>query len=263
MVRGHPPTGHLPETSVLSETHVHPSEDQLLDLTRGYLSDTEQEEILHHVSGCASCEASFAEMLARQERVRSRGTLVDSGNGLHLEPHTPGPNHHGVRRRRTVWILSLTAVAASLGLLLFASRDHVTELAVPALPEVGARVHLRAETARPGDPLEGGLQAYARGDLPRAIELLSEPAEGAADHVRRVFLGSAQARSGDYASAVATLQELPFDSIPDPWGSEARWALAVSLLRTGRTEMADVILRELATEPGVVGDRARQMVPDR
>jgi Flp pilus assembly protein TadD len=105
-----------------------------------------------------------------------------------------------------------------------------------------------------------GLEAYNRRDAEKAIAALGEAeAEGLAESLRLVYLGSALAWSGEYQKAIGVLNELADTSLPEPWASEALWTKYVSLDRSGRRASADSLLRILADSPDEIGDRARRV----
>jgi len=107
-----------------------------------------------------------------------------------------------------------------------------------------------------------GLQAYEARDLDNAIELLAgQEAAGLQETIRRIYLGSALALKGRSAEAVSVLRTVRAQTLPDPWGSEARWTLYVVLRECGSQSAADSLLRVLARERGQVGERARRFLP--
>jgi hypothetical protein len=111
-----------------------------------------------------------------------------------------------------------------------------------------------------GAELRPGLAAYADSDWNHAAELLARaPAEGAADLARRAYLGSAHALAGNPTAATAALEGLPLDELPEPWGSQAQWTLAMALDGVGRHDDSRRLLEHLAERDRTpLAGRARQ-----
>ena len=78
----------------------------------------------------------------------------------------------------------------------------------------------------------------------------------ALDSMRRIDLGSALAWRGRHDEAIAALEPVPLDLVPDPWAAEARWTLHLALRGAGQDAPAGDLLVELASEPGELGERA-------
>jgi len=85
-------------------------------------------------------------------------------------------------------------------------------------------------------------------------------AEGTLDLVRRVYLGSALLKRGRPSEAARVLDGAAGPSLPDPWGTEARWDLYLVLTGTGSTAEAERLLADLAREQGDLGERARALL---
>lgn len=269
----------------------HLNEDICLDLLRGFLTAEERDQALTHASTCAACEKLFAQAAGQEERVRARGALnVQPGGAIALEPYMPmepaaaeieraeaeaaepASRQHPARARQTTvptWkrffrpTLAAAAVAAAAVVLFLViprqDQGSLSDLLQP-MANLGEEVHLRSEspTGESGN-LPKGIEAYKSGDLRRAADLLNNTeANGQLDNLRRVYLGSAYARLGEYEKAVHALETVPFISVPDPWGGEGRWTLYVALRAIGREKEADSLLERLAREPGQFGDRARE-----
>ena len=115
-----------------------------------------------------------------------------------------------------------------------------------------------AVEATSSEDLAAGLEAYGDRDLEGAIDLLrSAEASGHLEEIRKIYLGSALAWNGAYPEAVSVLQEVSARTLPDPWGSEARWSLYVALKGSGWQRGADSLLHILSEESGEIGERAR------
>jgi hypothetical protein len=152
------------------------------------------------------------------------------------------------------------AAAALLLVLLPEKERSVSTLNWLPLSAEGPSLRSSVEAIANKD-LAAGLDAYAARDLDQAITLL-ERAEASEqmETIRKIFLASALAWSGNHAEAVSVLQTINLRTLPDPWGGEAHWTLYVALEKSGQTASADSLLRILAQERGDVGDRARRLV---
>ena len=103
-----------------------------------------------------------------------------------------------------------------------------------------------------------GLAAYEQHDLATARRSLEAAhASGVMEQVRRVYLANTLLQLGATLPALEQLQSLDYAQLPEPWRSESRWAFGRALAGAGRTEQADSLMRQLASEPGPVGERAR------
>lgn len=164
--------------------------------------------------------------------------------------------------RPAVAVAAVAAAAVALFVILPTQRhDSMSQLLHP-MADLGEEVHLRSDSQTgQGEEIQKGIKAYLDGDLRGAVNLLGNAAAtGQLDNLRRVYLGSAYARLGEYDRAVQVLETVPFISVPDPWGGEGRWTLYVACRALGRDQEAESILEELAREPGEFGDRAREVL---
>lgn len=186
---------------------------------------------------------------AREIRGQLSGTLA----GLWIKLRA------GLRRPRYGFGLGLTA-AAILLVLVWPQEQGAPNAALRWLPISAAGASVRASVeAISNQDLAAGLDAYAARDLDRAIRVLqTTEATGQQEAARRIFLANALAWNGEHADAVSILRTVDAWTLPDPWGSEARWTLYVSLRECGQEAAADSLLRVLAQERGEVGDRARR-----
>ncbi len=249
-----------------STESTHFTEDSCLELILGLLTDFEATLMVEHAASCAPCAemlrarsaevetaaASMPPELLRPATLRAEAAAAKAGAGFFE------------RLRAALWPTRLGFATAAAALLLLVVlprtlRDTPTDL-LRSIPRPGEELQLRIGSG--GSPeLSVAIDAYDRGDLDNAVHMLqelelAEPLES----LRRVYLGNALARSGEYARAVDALESIPFDLVPDPWSSEARWTLYVALLEDGRAGGADSLLRVIAKEPGDVGDRARERI---
>lgn len=251
----------------------HLDEDACLDLVCGLLGVTERERALEHIAACPACERMFMRAAGHAERVRARGNIEVLMDGtvtltrmqpsatVSDQPEFPQKNSRVVPIRRFARFAAVTAAAAAVLLMITVRELHHSpaDERLRSLPALGEPVTLRSTPATAADERLGtAAEAYARGDLREVVRRLqNEEFSGQADVLRRIYLGSALARLGDFNGAVAILESIPFESVPDPWGGEARWTLYVALSAIGRTSDADTLLTELARQPGEFGDRAR------
>ena len=262
------------------------NEDLCLDLMHELLPADEKEELLTRISLDPVLEQTFREMVAERERLKaSRRLQVLSTGELAIEvvhaSDTPNMERGadraqresrgwsrqwerllaGLRRPRFRLTLGLASAAALVFLVVWPQiRSTPHSGLLQRLPSYGDDLRFRAAAEFSSDDnLIAGLEAYGQGHDQRAISLLE--ATVTADDletVRRLYLGSALAHRGKYQEAVAHLEAFASSSLPDPWGSEARWTLFVALMGSNRAASADSLLHILAAEPGEVGERARQ-----
>ncbi len=243
----------------------HVSEDQCLELIHNLLPEAERDAHLAHLSSCATCETRFRSLVTGHERRTARHRLVRDPSGhFVLEPALPVPTEDrslaGLFRRRRTWGFTFGAVAAAALLLLWLLPDRgLRDHRLQWLPAVEKLQHVRAEGGGALDAdLLGGLDAYGRRDMPRAIRLLSTAqAQPPYDQLRQVYLSSALAWRGDYTEAAEILAPLPLESIPDPWGAEAMWTLYIAWRECDRFAEAESLLHHLREMPGGVGARAQ------
>jgi len=157
--------------------------------------------------------------------------------------------------------MGIAAVLAVLLLSFLPSGTDQTDITLHWIPTASGGLQVRAAAdAAEHTELAAAFEAYAERNLDRAIPLLRDSeATGHLETMRRVFLGSALARIGQHDEAVEILRSVRARTLPDPWGSEARWTLYLALNAGGHQAAADSLLRVLATERGEVGDRARRV----
>ena len=241
----------------------HRTADELLDLVLGLTPADARRELVAHMAACASCEARLREVAATHERARALQATIRSGAG---RPEARAGAGLFLRQpsRFTVVSLALAAaltVLAGLFVMLRLPLQPVTRppeaVAWLPRPELGALT--RGGDSNGADTaLIAGLAAYELHDLLGARELLeSSRATGVMEQVRRVYLANTLLHLGAVNPALEQLQSLDYTELPEPWRSESRWALGSALARTGNTRQADSLLRQLATEPGPIGARAR------
>lgn len=250
-------------TPELAEVTRHPSADQLLDLVLGLLPPELRRELLDHLGSCADCEQHLREISASHERARSRQVAVLGGPGVAVpgmdvaEP-APAP--------RSRWLGPSLAIAAALVAVttLFVMSRPPSSPTVPApvvawLPRPDPGVLARGGAANGADSLMlVGLAAYERHELALARRSLEGAhTSGVMEQVRRVYLANTLLQLGAALPALDQLRSLDYAQLPEPWRSESRWALGQALAGSGHSEQADSLMRQLASEPGLVGERAR------
>lgn len=257
-------------------------EDQCIDLLHGLLPPQEREALLNRMAADPDLEALFRRLVSERERLRATrklerlpaGDLVVAGPDIvpaGREPAGQGPARAVSRagwldrldRHRGLALTSGLAAVAALLVFTFLPREqasHSVSLIRP-LPAYEEDLQVRsAETAQLDPELVAGLRAYSDQDYRDASRRLQKArSEGPLETVRQLYLGSALAQLARWEQVVTVLGSAATTPLPDPWGSEARWTLAIALAETGNQIRADSLLQELAVEPGEVGVRARAL----
>ena len=261
---------------------LHLEIDRLTDLVHGLMPPEDRLTARDHLVQCEECEGTFRDLLARHEarQADARPLLTPSGaielgnpTSAPTEDATlaaPEPSDAGSTLDRIRAFLGgakspglgygLGLAAAALAVVVLWPREVIPPPAVhPWLPGPGSESRLRDPGASASAlDLEAGIEAYEQRDLGAAIRLLSQSeATGQDENLRRIYLADAMLRAGRPADAVDLLRPVPSLTLPEPWGPESQWTLSLALLQTGRTAEADSVLRQLAVEPGEIGERAR------
>jgi len=255
----------------------HPPEEAWLDVVLGVAAADREARLLEHARDCRECEAILLQRSGEIVTDRAAYRLTrDEGGQLTVTRRTPG----GIDDARgaaaappggffRAWLtgpklgfaLSLAIVASLLFFLAPRLMRDGADLrsTILALPTETEEVQRRAgETGAPPPAFADALRAYERGDLGAAAELLDTlRAEREWEVLRRLYLGNALARLGRHADAARALRPVATPSVPDPWGSEARWTFYVALRESRRAGSADSLLRLLSRERGALGLRAR------
>lgn len=244
----------------------HLDEDTQFELILELLSAAERENALRHVDACAECERQFRAMAAEWEHLTARvemGELVVPEDAESPKRSTSGSVWSRLAavlqqpRWRLAFAVAVIAVILAVVLPLRVGDPH-HDLLRP-LPSLSGEVQLRGSEA-PEDRLLGAVDAYGRGDFELTVrELEAIELHGPADLYRQIYLGSALANRGEYERAVATLEAVSLERVPEPWVSEARWTLFVALRATGQIDKANAALDDLKMLSGPVGDRARAL----
>ena len=251
---------------------LHLSEDDCLGLLSNSLSPHEGGRLLQHLRICAACEALLCERDAEWARflIASAPALrrLDQGEprGRWLSKWTARVARGlAPPRARLGWVMAvglILVVAAGLVVRVQEERRRAFLSELAWLPPLPAGAILRSgESTGTLETLRGGLEAYARRDLPAAITLFSSvKVRSESEPLRQAYLGSALARAGRYSEAVTHLRHLDPTLIPEPWSTEVRWTLMIALEESGQRSRADSLLRALAEEPGQSGQRAKALL---
>ena len=161
----------------------------------------------------------------------------------------------GARRARR-FPTNATTVAAASRCARVAERDAA------GVPSRNALIPSRGADDPFSQELLAGLEAYSRDDLGLSVLLLDKAqVTGQLETLRRLYLGSALARQGEYVRAARLLRNMAITELPDPWSMEGRWTLYVALKGSGETTAADSLLTVLRQDAGELGARARAVNP--
>ncbi len=275
------------------EREFHVDEHVCLDMLYGCLSPEEEEKLFSHLTVCSGCERLFRDMAsdkAHREATRVLRTAPDGGLALErrgtaireivIERREAEEREYGKgfslaqlltnfvagfrspRLRLAGAAVAAVAVFTVVLVMKYTGGPDTPELY--RLPPYSFHLQTRdAAGAIDAVDLEGGIEAYERGDFERSVELLDRAGEIELDVtqgiLRRIYLGNALAWQGKYDEAVKVLEGVSFPLLPDEWSGEAQWTLYVALRRSGRETDADSLLRDLASKTGEVGDRARRL----
>jgi len=259
-----------------SKLRVHLSEDEILELAHGGVTNAERERLLAHARECAECTASLKERVADRERARAAfDRMVRDGEERELagipNAEATGARTHApaVALRRRWWTQPVMQAAAGIlvvGMLALwrFTHDPLAEVArqnsgtLTSHPEF---LTLRRGTGPGGSELaREGVEAYARGDLARAEATLAQVAvTDPAGPLARLYLASTLVRRGHFDRANQHLAELKAEQLPEPWADEHRWLGAVASLGSGQPSRADSLLQLLEAGTGEWPARARKL----
>ena len=249
----------------------HLDEDRCLDLLNGLMSPEEKLKALAHMEACPACESLVRARVSEWERSRSEieeviGRLRVEGNlGAVRTPAIGflGRLGAGLRtgfRRRLIRVsVGLAAAALAVFIARTVSRDPAGGPQLDLLPDISADLRFRADETAPSGEFAAGMAAYNKRDFAGAVELLRKAQVPAAQTTfKDVYLGSALAWNGRYDEAIAVLQPLVTETLPEPWGAGVLWTYFVSLHRSGDHARADSLAEELSQESDALGERARR-----
>jgi len=233
-----------------------PGEEALLAFFRDRLPEAESEAIREHLARCASCVA-----LARDAR-EFLGAM---------DPAPQGSRPFGY------WLAAAAALAVLALGLLFVAKSRPVAPAPRPVPQIAASASTnpwkdlavnpapyrpvapedellyRSDEPPPGDGLAEAMSPYVRGDYAAAEAALAllldaHPGHGAASFYRGVCL----LLLGKPEEAAPLLRSAAVSSKPP---DEARWYLALALLKAGD---ADAAIAELDAVAGTPGPRATE-----
>lgn len=275
-----------PDDVVQGRPMSHLNKDLCLDLIHGLLPRRAADQVMDHAASCAACEEMLRMQAAGMERLRSSevysrlaqgdlprdakqwlsssmsredlaGTVQPSRNTT-----TPARIKRWLRSRYApLYATGLVGAATAVLLLVWPAAQHNTGVPDLSWMPSASIIISRGDGSAATRDLEDALTAYGKHNLDAAISLLERAeATGKPDVIRRIYLGSALAHRQKYAEAIRVLHSLSAESIGEPWGSETRWTLLISLRESGRTASADSLLAILLKEPGEIGERARALV---
>lgn len=215
----------------------HLSDSRCADLVLGLLEGFEREQALDHARECEACESRLRAHAGAAERAQADWAGPVSA--------TPVP----LRAKFALPLPAILAAAAALVAVLalpFVLRHGTREELAPAwLPSAGETVRLRGE-GEPDAHLTAGLAAYEARDLVTAErELKAARAEGAAETVRRLYLGNVLVARGRAQEASAVFGEVRWYQVPEPWRHEAARTWAQALRTVGDFARADSVERSL------------------
>lgn len=225
----------------MSDLDRHLDEACCADLVLGLLPLEQQEQALAHAGRCAACEAMLrahaGATVAARAAERGRASVLP----LPVQRFLAGP-----RGWRGAAIAA--AAAAVLLVVMLPSRQGPAPAQPPTawLEPPGELVRTRAEGTL--DPrLADALAAYERRELATAVAALREvQATGAAEQVRRLYLGHALLADAQPIEALAWLSSVERDRLPEPWRTQAAEALVAAWRANGQPSPADSLERTLA-----------------
>jgi hypothetical protein len=244
----------------------HPGDEELVDLALGMLAYDRADDVRLHLAVCPPCTERFHACTSEIERLRAGATEAISD---------PRPSYGRASR----WIANAWhAVARSPGgvsasVVLAAGLLMVIVLAKPAsrdpasllhwLPD-GGEIIVTREAVQGADDrsLKDGLSAYSERNMPKALAALAtmSGASGPEADMAQIYYGSALAWTGQYGDAVHHLSKVETETLPEPWRGETEWTLYVALLGSGEDEVADALLKVIASRRGEAADRARRIL---
>ncbi len=224
-------------TSGTEAREWHLDDARCADLVLGLLDGPTREAALSHARECAACEERLRSHAGASERATADWAARVEATPIALHP------------RRGVPIPTLFAAAAVLVAVaalpfLLRTRPHGGDGA-EWLPAPGESVRMRGETA-PDSRLQAGLAAYQARDLETAQrELEAAKTEGAAEEVRRMYLGHVLVAKGRVQEGAELMAGIRWAFVPEPWRREGAIAWARALRATGDFARADSVERSL------------------
>lgn len=222
----------------MNDPHAHLDEACCADLVLGLLPPEHAERALAHAGQCAECEAMLRAHAGAAVAARVAQQPRASVLPLSVQRFLRGP-----RGWRGSAVAAAAAAVLLLALLPTRREPAPPQPPTPWLESASEWVRTRAEGAL--DPrLADGLAAYERRELTVAVATLREvQATGAAEQVRRLYLGHALLASEQPIEALAWLTSVEREQLPEPWRSQADRALMTAWRANGRHSQADSLQR--------------------
>jgi len=242
----------------------HLTEDRLIDLLAGLVSNEEQTSAVAHMRECTLCEDHFRMLARERETLLAKPSprfvggeiVLPSYEVIHLRPRI-------LQSKRARWIGGATVAAAAVALafalhLVGPSPSDAEDYWLPALEEA-------IETSpQPGPPtqLQMALEAYEDHDPARALALLENTNAPQPDEqketLKRLYQASALVNENRAGEAQQILDDLDISSLQEPWRGRAHWVRYLTLRKNHQDNVADEILESLLQDPGEIGEMARQ-----
>jgi len=244
------------------QTTDHITEDRLIDLLGGLLQGDAESATLAHLKHCEMCERHFRMLVTEREALRARPAPRVVGGHVVMPEYAPASNVLPFRQRKRVRWMSAAAVAAAamaflLPYLFRPSASGALKYWMPTQEEPALVEGSHDQNAL--RELQSALRAYEAHDTERAVELLESvdvpDGDSEADAIRRLYQASALVNEGRSTEALAVLDGVAMEGLPNPWRSRAGWVRYLALRKSGREARAEELL---AGEGGDVGQMARK-----
>jgi len=219
----------------------HVSEDRLIDLAAGLVPGGESESLLAHLRGCASCESRFVGVCRDLERTKLR----------------TAPSRSRLVAIAAVAVLAAAILVAVVLIPILRSSRYVDPSAY-WLPVEEETVDLRA--APPGVDeavFAEAAEAYRRHDPARVVALLTGKTIPSSHDPLKLLQASALLKTADPISALAVLESLHVESLPQPYRDRAQWIRLGALRAAGRDAEAEALAADIASGSGEFARAAR------
>jgi hypothetical protein len=157
---------------------------------------------------------------------------------------------------RPLWAVWAAAAAAAILLIAIPLLSGRGDGPAPYwLPIEAGNTLLRSSPAP--DRYARALEAYEHREAARVVEILESEPISPTDRYMRLIYASALLLQDRALEAREELLRIRMDRLPQPSRRRARWLLYAIQRRLAEHEEADSLLEELAAEPGVIGELAR------
>lgn len=212
-------------------------DDRTIDMALGLLTGSEEADAIEAIAPDHSAEEDLIAAVAHRESVRSETPPGMQSAGTHSGTRD---NKGGRAKRRSPFPFIGALAAASIAFVLIRMfTPDSFEHPVQPIPVPDEMTRLRG-IHDSGEALNAGLNAYEQRSYEDAVRLLADTrADGTTEIVRLVYLASAHNQIGQHGKAIAILEAMPFDMIPDPWGIEALRNLIHALQETSQDARAE------------------------